>query len=54
MLPITLPHVEFPPGLVIDFAHLRHTSLGFCGGDEVFAALILQFRKFADFLADFH
>ena len=54
MLPITLPHVKFPPGVVIDLAHFGHAGFGFFGGDEAFAALVLQPGKFAHLLADLH
>ncbi len=42
MLPIPNAHIQFPPGLVVNLAHLRHTLLGFFGRNKPFAALILK------------
>ena len=54
MLPVPCPHIQFPPGLVIDLAHLGHARLCFLGRNKTSAILILQPREFAHFLADLH
>ena len=45
MLPVPSTYVKFPPGLIKDFAHLRHARLSVLCSDEAVAGLILQTRK---------
>ncbi len=54
MLPVPSPHIQFPPGLIKDLAHLCHACLGVLRCDEGVAPLILQPGEFAHFLADLH
>ena len=54
VLPPPSAHVQLPPGLVVQFAHLRHPRLGFLGGNERLRRRILLGRKIAHFLRDLH
>ena len=54
MLPTASAHIQLAPGFLINLAHFRHALFGLFGGDEARAVLILQLRKFPNFLADLH
>ena len=54
MLSITSAHIQFPPGLVIDLAHLGHARFGVLSRHEIPRVLVLQPGKLPDLLADLH
>lgn len=53
-LAVARAEIQFPPGLVIDLAHLRHARFSFYRRNKALSALILELGKIAHVLADPH